>query len=252
MPYSNQHFSDPSGSAKTPWWTKGRIHVPGFDFLTVFCLALIFIHLAIEFSGGVIQYEILYTQNLGLSTGGLGSGKLWQLVTHAFLHGSWLHLLTNVFMIWIMGGRLLFIIGEKKLIITVLLSCLAGGGLFVFFDFLSGDNRPLVGASGIGFGLFILMAMLAPCARVRPFPISAKNMAYGVLAASLILCLVNPSLSLPMFQSAGIWLNSIQLSDVFRIAHACHLGGGLIGIYMSYRIMGKLMTLEDLKSQRLE
>jgi len=206
----------------------------------------------IVFSGGVVSHETLYTQTLGLSTDGIKEGKVWQLLTHSLLHGNWFHLLTNVFMIWIMGGRLLHIIGQKKLALTMLLSCLGGGVLFVIFDFFSGISRPLVGASGIAFGLFILMAMLAPCARVRPLPISAKNMAYGVLIASFVLCLMNPNLGVPMFKSAGLWLNSTNFSDLFRVAHACHLGGGLVGIYMSTRVMGKLVTLEQLRKQRIE
>ncbi len=240
-----------SSNNNDPWWRGGRIHVPGFDLLTLFCLLLIIIHSVVELSGGVGSQEVLYTRALGLSTEGMKSGKVWQLLSYSLLHGNWFHLLTNVFMLWIMGGRLLHIIGQKKLALMMLFSCLGGGVLFIFFDFLSGVSRPLVGASGIAFGLFILMAMLGPCAKVRPFPITAKNMAYGVLIASLTFCLMNPNLGLPMLQSAGLWLQNMHMSEIFRIAHACHLGGGLVGIYMSTKVMGRLMTIEQLRRTRI-
>lgn len=244
---------NPSSSAnRSPWWKRGRVHVPGFDVLTIFCLLLVLIHGAIEFSGGVIAYEGLYTQGLGLSSDGLKGGKVWQLLSYSLLHGGWFHLVTNLFMLWIMGGRLMHIIGQKKLALTMLLSSIGGGLVFVLFDLLSGVSRPLVGASGIAFGLFILMAMLGPCARVRPFPVTAKNMAYGVLIASLTFCLVNPNLGLPMLQSAGLWLQDMHLADVFRIAHSCHLGGGLVGFYISSKVMGKLVTLDQLRKQRID
>ena len=242
----------PVSPEKQPaWWQRGRIHVPSFDVLTIFCIGLILIHTAVEFSGGVVSHESLYTQALGLSTNGIKDGKVWLLFSYSLLHGNWFHLFTNVFILWVMGGRLLHIIGQKKLALTMVLSCLGGGVVFVLFDYLSGISRPLVGASGIALGLFILMAMLAPCARVRPLPISAKNMAYGVLIASLVLCLMNPNLGTPMFKSVGLWLESTQFSDVFRIAHACHLGGGLVGVYMSTKVMGKLLTLEQLQKTRI-
>jgi len=110
-----------------PWWRRIRLHLPGVDVLSLFCLSLVFIHVWIEARGGVIAHEILYTQQLGLSTEGLSKGKLWQLISHVLIHGSWLHLAMNLFIIWVMGGRLMVIIGQKKLLITMVLTSLAGG-----------------------------------------------------------------------------------------------------------------------------
>ena len=237
---------------KRPWWKRARIHIPGCDVLTAFSVILVVLHAVIESKGGVENYEALYTQQLGVSVEGIRSGKVWQCFTYGLLHASWLHLLANLFMIWIIGGRLLVIIGQKKLLVTMLLSCLGGGVLFVLLDIVSGVNRPLVGASGIAYGLFILMAMLAPTAKMFPLPVSARNMAIGTLIASALLCIMNPNLGVPLFKNAGLWLENIQLANIFRIAHSCHLGGGLVGLYMSSKVMGKVLTLEELRKQRID
>ena len=239
-----------------PWWKKVCLHRPRLDGLTLLCLLLIGAHAAVVLTGGVVAHQALYTQQLGLSYHGLMAGKLWQLVSYAFLHGSWFHLLTNVFMIWVIGGRLIVIVGQKRMLVTLLLGIVGGGILFTVFSAFTAPDRFVVGASGGAFGVFVLMAMLAPEVKVRPLPLTAKMMALGLLLVSFLLCLLNPEVGLIGGRScgaaAGFFVDQVQLSTVFQIAHSCHLGGGLIGLWMSSRVMGKLVTLEQLQSQRLE
>jgi len=233
------------------WWQKISIHKPGVDVLSMTCFLMVLMHLFIEFTGGINGHESIYNQWLGLKSESLLEGKVWQLVSYSFLHGNWVHLLSNVAMIWLIGGRLMSILNQKKVAICLLLGSVAGGLFFVGFDLWNGQGALLVGSSGSAFALFILMACLAPNAKMIPIPVKAKNMAIGILAASLILCLAHPGLNLPFFRSITEWLEQSQMSSVFQVAHACHLGGGLVGLWLSSRIMGRMISIEDLQRSRI-
>lgn len=233
------------------WWKKISIHRPGLDVLSGVVLLMILMHLFIVLSGGVQSHERIYNQWLGLRSESLLQGKIWQLVSYSFLHGSWFHLFTNVVMIWLIGGRLTSILSQKKVAGCLLMGSVVGGVFFVIFDLWNGQAALLVGSSGSAFALFVLMAGLSPNTRLIPIPIKAKNMAIGLLAGSLILCLAHPGLNLPLFRSLTLWLDHSQMLPVFQVAHACHLGGGLAGLWFSNRVMGKMISLEDLQRSRI-
>ena len=236
---------------KRAWWRKISIHKPGVDILTGACLLMILMHVFIVLTGGIYAHQSIYERWLGLKSESLLEGKIWLLVSYSFLHGNWFHLFTNVAMIWLIGGRLMVILDQKRVALCMLLGSVVGGLFFVGFDLWSGAGSLLVGSSGAAFALFILMACLSPNDKLIPIPVRAKNMAVGVLAASLILSLAHPGIDLPLFKSIARWLEQMQMSAVFQVAHACHLGGGLAGLWISSRVMGKLISLDDLRKSRI-
>ncbi|WP_432561935.1 rhomboid family intramembrane serine protease [Kineococcus sp. SYSU DK003] len=76
----------------------------------------------------------------------------WQPITSAFLHGGVLHLLLNVYALWITGQYLEPLLGRARFTALYVVSALGGaaGGLL-----LPGtEDSTLVGASGAIFGLF--------------------------------------------------------------------------------------------------
>ena len=79
----------------------------------------------------------------------VAQGEWWRLVTSAFLHGSPLHLLFNVLMLWWFGGPLEMLLGRGRFIGIFLVSILAGsaGSLVVSPDVAT------IGASGAVFGV---------------------------------------------------------------------------------------------------
>jgi len=237
---------------KQVWWKKLSIHKPGVDTVTGVCLLMLLIHGVVSLQGGVIAHEELYTQWLGLSVEGLLAGKVWQLVTYAFLHGSWFHLLTNILVIWLIGGRVLSTFNQKRVALCLLSGTFLGGLFFICFDLLTSYDTILVGASGAVFACFVLMACISPNVKLIPIPIRAKNMAIGLLSSSLLLSLAHPGLSLPGFTAFYDMLEQAGLGSIFIISHSCHLGGGLAGIWLSRKIMGKMVSLEDLARTRID
>ena len=243
--HTDRQLARPGG-----WWRRFSVKKPGLDWLTLVCLCMVVIHLIVESQGGVVHQQVLYQEMLGLSGAGMDDGKAWQLVSYAFLHGSWFHLVTNVVMMWVVGGRLLSFLPSTKVFAAWLRGVVLGGIGFLGFDAWQAGGQFLVGASGGAFSLFIMLAMLSPDARVYPLRLKARNLAVGMMAASLMLCLMHPSLKLPVASSAGLWFAELGMASIFLVAHACHFAGGMAGWAMARKTLGKQVSLEQLQRER--
>jgi membrane associated rhomboid family serine protease len=77
----------------------------------------------------------------------------WRMLTSAFLHslGNPLHILLNLFTLWMMGRVLEPVLGWARFLALYLVSAF-GGSVAVLW--LSAPNVPVVGASGAVYGLF--------------------------------------------------------------------------------------------------
>lgn len=74
----------------------------------------------------------------------------WRMITSLFVHGSILHILFNMYSLFILGPELERMIGRWRFAVLFLLSGL-GGSVAVL---LSAPNYVVIGASGAIFGLF--------------------------------------------------------------------------------------------------
>lgn len=72
----------------------------------------------------------------------------WTIITSGFAHSGWLHILLNMYSLWIFGEAIEQYIGAKKFLTLYLLSIVGGSLAFIFFD-----SGWVVGASGGIFGL---------------------------------------------------------------------------------------------------
>jgi membrane associated rhomboid family serine protease len=80
----------------------------------------------------------------------------WRMLTSTFAHSptSFLHILFNMYTLWMFGQVLESILGRARYLALYLLSGLAGSLGVMYFDyFLNLDFNPVVGASGAIFGL---------------------------------------------------------------------------------------------------
>jgi membrane associated rhomboid family serine protease len=85
------------------------------------------------------------------------SGEWWRLITAGFLHGSILHLIFNVYILWVIGSQLESIVRNIKFIIIYFVSLL--GGSFASYLF-SPFGSYSIGASGAIFGLMGAMLVV--------------------------------------------------------------------------------------------
>ena len=95
--------------------------------------------------------------NFALFAPSVTNGQWWLLITAGFLHGSIIHLLFNVYILWVLGSQLESIVGKAKFII-IYFGSLLGGSLasYLFSPFGSYS----IGASGAIFGLMGAMLVV--------------------------------------------------------------------------------------------
>src|SRR5690606_971814 len=90
--------------------------------------------------------------------------SLATLLTTMFLHGSWLHLLSNMWFLWLFGNNVEDSMGHLRFIVFYLLTGLAASGAHV----LSSPDSPIptVGASGAISGVMGAYLVLYPRVRI--------------------------------------------------------------------------------------
>jgi membrane associated rhomboid family serine protease len=79
----------------------------------------------------------------------VGAGEWWRLVTCGFLHGSPIHLLFNMLMLWWFGRPLEALLGRGRFLAVYFLSILAGSAGALLLS----PTNSTIGASGAVFGI---------------------------------------------------------------------------------------------------
>ncbi len=134
---------------------------------------------------------------------------LWQFVTYMFLHGDFVHILLNMFILWMIGCEVERYWGHKEFLKYYFI-CGIGAGFFHLI-FNTSSTIPVVGASGAIYGILIAFAMLFPERLVIlfpfPIPLKAKYLAFIFVILELIF---------------GFGRQS-------GVAHFAHLGGMIVG-----------------------
>src|SRR5256885_6626281 len=101
-------------------------------------------------------------------TGGLGSATLasafFPLLTSMFLHAGWLHLIANMWVLWIFGDNIEDQLGHFPYLVFYLVCGLGAALLHILFN--RGSQVPSVGASGAIAGIMGAYFLLYPAARV--------------------------------------------------------------------------------------
>ena len=127
-----------------------RLAQPGAPIVTYAIMALCVIVFAAEVltgqlvaSGSPIVSALLYYPPYT-------SVEPWRMLTSLFVHGSILHILFNMYSLFILGPELERLVGRWRFVALFLLSGL-GGSVAVL---LSSPASPVIGASGAIFGLF--------------------------------------------------------------------------------------------------
>jgi membrane associated rhomboid family serine protease len=143
------------------------------------------------------------------------------VLTSMFLHGSWMHLLGNMWFLWIFGNNVEDSMGRGRFLTFYLLCGLAAALLQVSITPDSGV--PMVGASGAISGVMGGYVVLYPFVRV-----------YVVIPLGFFLT----SAALPAWTMIGYWMLLQVLSGLVALGGAqlggvafwAHVGGFLAGL----------------------
>ena len=107
-----------------------------------------------------------YTHNLFLAHYALIPDRLnpTALVTSMFLHGGWLHLIGNMWFLWIFGSHVEDMIGPAKYLAFYFACGVASAAVHLLANL--GSPIPTVGASGAIAGIMGAFLLLFPRARI--------------------------------------------------------------------------------------
>ncbi|MBB4826869.1 rhomboid protease GluP [Sporosarcina luteola] len=122
---------------------------------------------------------------------GISVGEWWRLITPMFLHGGILHMLFNMFSLFIFGPELERVAGKARFITIYLLAGIFGN---IAAFFLEGLEYSHVGASGAIFGIFgAFGALVYYTKKVLP---ELRQIMLPIIVISVIMTFLQPNIDI--------------------------------------------------------
>ena len=145
------------------------------------------------------------------------------IFTAMFIHGGWIHLLSNMLYLWIFGDNVEDLLGHIKYLFFYLACGITATGVHFFIN--TASKVPTVGASGAIAGVLGAYLFLFPKARVKTL---------------LILFIFIHIISIPAIIMLGLWIIMQILSAYIEygsktgggIAWFAHIGGFAAGLVL--------------------
>ena len=150
--------------------------------------------------------------------------KVWQLFTYLFVHGGFLHIFFNMFVLWMFGKDLEMQWGKNEFLLFYF-TCGIGAGLMTVL-FSVNSIIPIVGASGAIYGLLVAYGFTYPNRLVYLYGLFPLKVKYMVLGLGVI-----------AFFASMTSTNS-------TVSHITHIAGMVVGlIYLQSKINFKHLKL---------
>lgn len=127
----------------------------------IICRWLIGVNVAVFLVQYLTEHRI--DQWLELNVYAVEQGQVWRLLTFAFLHADFLHILFNMLFLWWFGSDVEQLYGHKEFLAVYLISAVLGGAAYEAWGLLQvGGVLPCVGASGAVMTTLVLCALHYP------------------------------------------------------------------------------------------
>ncbi len=172
------------------------------------------VQVAAAFGYGLVPGELFaFHQD---PAGSAGTREGLTLVTYAFLHGGWMHLIGNMLFLWVFGDNVEDSLGHGRFVVFYL-ACAAAAGLAHAVT-MPGSDMPLIGASGAVAGVLGAYMVLHPRAHVW------------------VLLFWRLPLKLPAMYVLGAWIAMqvvsllLTAADDVHVAWWAHIGGFAAGV----------------------
>jgi rhomboid family protein len=137
----------------------------------------------------------------------------WTVLTAMFMHGGWLHVIGNMWFLWIFGDNVEGAMGRLRFIAFYLVCGLAAAFAQVLVT--PSSTAPMVGASGAIAGVLGAYLLLFPGARVR---------------CLWVLVVFVTFVNVPAWALLGLWfLSQFFVPLESGVAWMAHVGGFLAG-----------------------
>lgn len=146
---------------------------------------------------------------------------LLPFITSMFLHAGWLHILSNMWFLWIFGDNVEAEVGHVRYLLFYLVCGIAAGLVQYFFN--STGTIPTLGASGAVAGVLGAYLMLYPGHKIDTLiPTFGGFMTQAQIPASIMLIYW---FVIQLFSGVG----TIGMQDVGGVAFWAHVGGFVAG-----------------------
>ncbi|MEI9954834.1 MAG: rhomboid family intramembrane serine protease, partial [Ferruginibacter sp.] len=179
--------------------------------ITPVVLNLIIINVLVFLAQLGLDKSLDITNTFALYPYDSGLFKPYQLVTTMFTHGGFMHILFNMYALWMFGTTLERVWGPKRFLVFYFVCGFAAGLTQLFLS-----DVPAIGASGAIMGLIAAFGYLFPNTEFFilpvPFPIKAKFMVAIYAAIDLF--------------------GGFHPGKADNIAHFAHLGGLVMGFIL--------------------
>jgi membrane associated rhomboid family serine protease len=162
-------------------------------------------------------------------------GQVWRLLTAAFLHGGFWHILFNMLFLWWFGHDMEDIYGSREFLAFYIAAALVSSAVYVGWQLVDGSRTPALGASGAVMAVMVLFAMHYPHHKIYMFWFIPVSVWFFVLFYVL--------------QDAYVFLSSQST----MVAVTAHLGGAAFGfLYFKreWRVVNALSWLPSFSSLR--
>jgi len=195
-----------------------RILFPFVTYIIIGINSLVFIY----------QYLILPPESLGhiISTYALtpAAPSVITVFTSMFMHGGLMHIIFNMWFLWIFGDNIESVLGHKRYVLFYLL-CGVGAAL-AQIQINTGSQIPMVGASGAIAGVLGAYLIRFPRATVHVL---------------VILIIFITFIRVPAMVVIGIWflsnltagLGTLGIEETGGTAWFAHLGGFVSGVVLN-------------------
>jgi membrane associated rhomboid family serine protease len=142
------------------------------------------------------------------------------LLTSMFLHGSWLHLLANMWFLWLFGNNIEDSMGHLRYVAFFVLAGLGAAGAHIFSE--PASAIPMVGASGAVSGLMGAYLVLYPRVRIQTL---------------FIIIFIIRIVPLPAWVVLVFWFliqlaSGYYMSGQVGVAFWAHVGGFVAGVLL--------------------
>ena len=190
-----------------------------FPFVTVTIIALNVLAFLYEFTMDPYEFNFFIAHH-----GVIPARLQWvDVLTSIFLHGGWLHLIGNMWFLWIYGDNVEDILGHAQYLVFYLLCGLAATMVHVVFN--ADSSAPTIGASGAIAGVMGAYVVKFPHSKITTLVLVVVFITTMEIPAYLILLYW---FVIQFFSGVGSMGHS-HLSQG-GVAWFAHIGGFLAGV----------------------
>ena len=147
----------------------------------------------------------------------------YRLITSMFLHSGFIHLVLNMFALFIFGPDIEMVLGKIRYLLLYFLSGIVADFahayfIYFFFPYERLLTTPAIGASGAIYGVMAAFAVIFPYRRIMIF------MGFPIVAPALLAITL-----MAILQTVYAFFDPFS-----QVAYAAHVGGFLAGLLMAF------------------